>query len=113
MGGPARTSEGLIGEVERERGGALLDTRRIVGGLFLFYGLVLAALGLGGSDMKLSAGVVVLIAACLVGARALLRPLGSARQGAEAGADPEPSEERRFTRDERPVRAAGRIPPRR
>ena len=73
--------------MDREtRAANLFDIRRIIGGLFLVYGVILVVLGLGASDqdlhrahginVNLSVGISLLvIAACFIG-WALLRPLG-------------------------------------
>jgi len=72
---------------ERARRAAnLFDIRRIMGGLFLLYGVTLTVLGLGASDedleraagvnVNLLVGIVLLLmAACFI-AWALWRPLG-------------------------------------
>jgi hypothetical protein len=68
------------------RAANLFDIRRIIGGLFLVYGVILVVLGLGASDqdvhrahginVNLSVGISLLvISACFIG-WALLRPLG-------------------------------------
>jgi NADH:ubiquinone oxidoreductase subunit 4 (subunit M) len=74
---------------ERElRAANLFDIRRIIGGLFLLYGIVLLVLGLGASDadlrradgvnVNLLVGVVMIVMAALFIAWALWRPLGRA-----------------------------------
>ena len=65
----------------------LFDLRRIIGGLFLIYGLILVVLGLGESDasieksadvnVNLYAGLGMLAVAVLFIAWALLRPLSA------------------------------------
>jgi hypothetical protein len=117
----SRTGDELIDEAEEaedERGAGrdaraanLFDIRRIIGGLFLLYGLVLLVLGFGASDadirrahglnVNLAVGIALLIVACLFIAWALLRPLGRELEEAAADADDDESGERRFTRDER------------
>lgn len=68
------------------RAANLFDIRRIIGGLFLLYGVTLTVLGLGASDedlaradgvnVNLLVGIVLLVmAACFI-AWALWRPLG-------------------------------------
>ena len=72
---------------ERElRAATLFDIRRIIGGLFLLYGITLTVLGLGASDedlqraegvnVNLLVGITMLVMAALFIAWALWRPLG-------------------------------------
>jgi NADH:ubiquinone oxidoreductase subunit 4 (subunit M) len=72
---------------ERElRAATLFDIRRIIGGLFLLYGITLTVLGLGASDqdlrraegvnVNLLVGLTMLVMAALFIAWALWRPLG-------------------------------------
>jgi NADH:ubiquinone oxidoreductase subunit 4 (subunit M) len=74
---------------ERElRAATLFDIRRIIGGLFLLYGITLLILGLGASDadlrradgvnVNLLVGVVMIVMAAFFITWALLRPLGRA-----------------------------------
>ena len=68
------------------RAANLFDIRRIIGGLFLLYGVTLVVLGLGASDedlrraegvnLNLLVGVVMIVMAALFIAWALWRPLG-------------------------------------
>jgi hypothetical protein len=115
-----RTGDELIDEAEQaedERGGAraeraanLFDIRRIIGGLFLLYGVVLTVLGFDASEedlrrasgvnVNLGVGITLLIVASLFIAWALLRPLGRELEEAEAEAD-EARDEPRFEKDER------------
>jgi hypothetical protein len=79
------------------RAANLFDLRRIIGGLFLLYGVILTVVGLGDSDAEIAkaAGVHINLIAGLgmvaLGvfflAWALLRPLGEQLAEAEAGAD--------------------------
>jgi hypothetical protein len=113
-------------EAEDERGGAreeraanLFDIRRIIGGLFLLYGIVLTVLGFGASDadlrradgvnVNLAVGIALLIIASLFIAWALLRPLGRELEEAEAEAE-EARGERRFEKDERSSTGPSRLP---
>src|SRR4051794_26431243 len=74
----------------------LFDLRRIIGGLFLLYGVVLTIAGLGDSDaeiqkaagvhINLYAGLGMLALGGLFVAWALLRPLGRQLQEEEARA---------------------------
>jgi hypothetical protein len=68
------------------RAANLFDTRRIIGGLFLLYGITLLVLGLGASDddlrraegvnLNLLVGAIMIAMAALFIAWALWRPLG-------------------------------------
>lgn len=98
-------SDPLVQETEekgrREGGGRamqaanLFDLRRIIGGLFLAYGLLLTILGLtdsqaeidkaAGVNINLWAGLGMLAFGLFMIAWALLRPLGDELQEAEAG----------------------------
>jgi hypothetical protein len=72
---------------ERElRAATLFDIRRIIGGLFLLYGITLTVLGLGASDddiqraegvnVNLAVGLIMLAMAAMFIGWALWRPLG-------------------------------------
>ena len=72
---------------ERElRAATLFDIRRIIGGLFLLYGITLTVLGLGASDddlrraegvnVNLGVGLIMIAMAALFIGWALWRPLG-------------------------------------
>jgi hypothetical protein len=71
----------------------LFDLRRIIGGLFLLYGLILTITGIGDSDAEVSkaagvhvnlyAGLGMLLLGAFFVAWALLRPLGQQLQDAE------------------------------
>ena len=124
-----RTGDELIHQAEQaeeERGGAsderaanLFDIRRIIGGLFLLYGIVLTVMGFGASDadlrradgvnVNLGVGITLLIVASLFIAWALLRPLGRELEAAEAEAD-DAGAERRFEKDERSATGPARVP---
>ena len=81
------------------RAANLFDIRRIIGGLFLLYGIVLTVLGLGASDadlkradgvnVNLLVGICLLVMAASFIAWALWRPLGREleRVAAESGDD--------------------------
>jgi NADH:ubiquinone oxidoreductase subunit 4 (subunit M) len=81
------------------RAANLFDIRRIIGGLFLLYGITLTVLGLDTSDadlrraagvnVNLLVGIVLLVMAGLFIAWALWRPLGREleRAAAESGDD--------------------------
>jgi hypothetical protein len=124
-----RTGDELIDEAEQaedERGGTrearaanLFDIRRIIGGLFLLYGIVLTIMGFGASDadlrradgvnVNLGVGITLLIVAALFIAWALLRPLGRELEAAEAEAN-EARDERRADKDERSGGDAAPVP---
>ena len=81
----AEEAEGETGGRE-ERAANLFDIRRIIGGLFLLYGVVLFILGLGASDadvrraaginVNLWVGISLLVTAAFFITWALMRPLG-------------------------------------
>ena len=68
------------------RAATLFDIRRIIGGLFLLYGITLLVLGLGASDedlrraegvnVNLVVGITMIVMAALFIGWALWRPLG-------------------------------------
>jgi hypothetical protein len=76
-----------------ERAANLFDIRRIIGGLFALYGVVLVVLGLDVSDedlrradgvnVNLWVGIALLITAAIFIAWALWRPLGRELRRAE------------------------------
>ncbi len=125
-----RTGDELIDEAqeaEEERGGAreeraatLFDIRRIIGGLFLLYGVVLTVMGFGASDadiarahgiiVNLSVGIALLVIAAFFIAWALLRPLGRELRKAEGEDEDAEGDERRFSRDERSSTDRSRVP---
>jgi hypothetical protein len=86
-------------EAEEQTGGRearaanLFDIRRIIGGLFVVYGVILVVMGLGASEadkrradginVNLSVGIAVLLVAAFFIVWALLRPLGRQLQEAE------------------------------
>ena len=132
MASETRTGDELIDEAqeaEEERGGArkeraanLFDIRRIIGGLFLLYGVVLTVMGFGASDadldrahginVNLSVGIALLIIASLFIAWALWRPLGRELEDAEAEAT-ESDDERRFEKGERSTGRPAEVPEKR
>ena len=69
-----------------QRAADLFDIRRIIGGLFLLYGITLTVLGLGASDddlqraegvnVNLAVGLIMIVMAALFIGWALWRPLG-------------------------------------
>jgi hypothetical protein len=77
------------------RAAALFDLRRIIGGLFAVYGVILVILGLGASDaeidkaagwnLNLWTGVAMLIVAAIFVLWAFLRPLSEELDEAERG----------------------------
>ena len=76
-----------------ERAANLFDIRRIIGGLFVLYGVILVIMGLGASEadkrradginVNLSVGIALLVIAAFFIGWALLRPLGRQLQEAE------------------------------
>jgi hypothetical protein len=86
-------------EAEEQTGGRearaanLFDIRRIIGGLFVVYGVILVVMGLGASEadkrradginVNLSVGIAVLVVAAFFIVWALLRPLGRQLEEAE------------------------------
>jgi hypothetical protein len=99
----AGTTERPPDEVE-ERAARLFDLRRVIGGVFLLYGLVMTILGLTASDadiekaagvnINLWMGLAMLALGGLFWLWALTRPLGSDEPGGRPGGDGE-----RFRRD--------------
>ena len=86
-------------EAEEQTGGRearaanLFDIRRIIGGLFVVYGVILVVMGIGASEadkrradginVNLSVGIALLAMAAFFIVWALLRPLGRQLQEAE------------------------------
>jgi hypothetical protein len=86
-------------EAEEQTGGRearaanLFDIRRIIGGLFVVYGVILVVMGLGASEadkrradginVNLSVGIALLVVAFFFITWALLRPLGRELEEAE------------------------------
>jgi hypothetical protein len=130
MASDNRTGDALIDDAEQaedERGAArekraanLFDIRRIIGGLFVLYGVVLTVMGFGASDedirrahginVNLSVGIALLVIASFFIAWALLRPLGRELEEAEAEPDGDEPDERRFRHDERSSTDRPRVP---
>ena len=81
-----RDSEEVDAEAQR-RFADLFDLRRIIGGLFVVYGLVLLVLGIGASDqdidqaagvnVNLWMGIALLVVGAIFIAWALARPVGA------------------------------------
>jgi hypothetical protein len=80
------------------RAANLFDVRRLIGGLFVIYGVILVVLGLGESDasidksaginINLYAGLGMLVMGLLFVAWALLRPLSAELDSEESGGGP-------------------------
>ena len=80
------------------RAARLFDVRRLIGGLFVIYGVILVVLGLGESDasidksaginVNLYAGLGMLVLGLLFVAWALLRPLGEEPDSEESSGGP-------------------------
>jgi hypothetical protein len=98
-----RSEEAEIDAQRAARAANLFDIRRLIGGLFLIYSVILIVLGLGESDasidksaginINLYAGVGMLVMGALFVAWALIRPLsaeldeGSESPGGGSGGD--------------------------
>jgi hypothetical protein len=82
----AQSEEAEIDAQRAARAARLFDIRRLIGGLFLIYGVILVILGLGESqasiaksadiNINLYSGLGMLVLSILFIAWALLRPLG-------------------------------------
>jgi hypothetical protein len=82
----AESEEAEIDAKRAARAARLFDIRRLIGGLFLIYGVILVILGLGESDksiaksadinINLYSGLGMLVVSVLFIAWALMRPLG-------------------------------------
>jgi hypothetical protein len=96
-----QSEEAKIDAERAARAANLFDLRRLIGGLFIIYGVILTVLGLGESDasieksadinINLYAGLGMLVFGLLFLAWALMRPLseelGSDEAGGGAGDD--------------------------
>jgi hypothetical protein len=106
-----RTDDPLIGQTEKAKGSSrearaanLFDVRRLIGGLFAIYGVILTILGIGASEaekrkaaginLNLWVGIGMLIVAALFLLWAFTRPLANELgEGEDAdGADADASE---------------------
>ena len=101
---PATTSSRAEAEADTERAAKaarLFDIRRLIGGLFLIYGVILAILGLGESDASIAKSADINInlyagsacsssGACFI-TWALWRPLGEPDERVRAGAPAAPA----------------------
>src|SRR5215210_3403332 len=89
-------------EARQARAARLFDVRRLIGGLFVVYGVILVILGFGESDesiarsadinVNLWAGLGMLVLGLLFLAWAFLRPLGDDEVGEEGGTEATGSE---------------------
>ena len=89
----SKHEEAEIDAQRARRAANLFDLRRMIGGLFLIYGVILFILGLGASDaeidkaagwnLNLWVGVAMLITAAIFLAWAFARPLGDEIVGDE------------------------------
>jgi hypothetical protein len=116
--GPQTPSAGATYEEELRtaRIANRFDIRRIIGGLFLLYGVVFCILGLQASDagvrradginVGLWVGISLLVTAALFIAWALMRPLGASSKNELAPGDRFESD--RFLARARRVRSGGR-----
>ena len=97
----AQSEQAEIDARRAAKAARLFDIRRLIGGLFLIYGVILVVLGLGESDasieksagmnVNLWAGLGMLVLSALFIAWGLLRPLSAdpdlEQAGGEAGGD--------------------------
>jgi hypothetical protein len=91
----AQAEEAELEAGQAERAANLFDLRRIIGGLFVVYGVILIVLGLGADDaeidkaagwnLNLSVGIGLLVIAAIFLIWAFTRPLG--RQLEEVASD--------------------------
>src|SRR3954452_15498956 len=89
----AQSEQAEIDAQRAAKAARLFDIRRLIGGLFLIYGVILVVLGLGESDasiaksadinVNLYAGIGMLVMSAFFIAWALLRPLGEDEQASE------------------------------
>jgi hypothetical protein len=94
----AQSEQAEIDARRAAKAARLFDIRRLIGGLFLIYGLILVVLGLGESDasieksagmnVNLWAGLGMLVLSALFIAWALLRPLSADPDSEESGGEP-------------------------
>jgi hypothetical protein len=99
----AGKSEDAVDETRARRAANLFDLRRLIGGLFLIYGVILTVLGIGASDeeidkaaginLNLWVGLSLLAVGGLFLAWAFLRPLSD-----QLEEDEEPAEDDRTVR---------------
>ena len=93
-----RSEEAEIDAHRAARAANLFDIRRLIGGLFVIYGVILTVLGLGESDasiaksadinVNLYAGLGMLVVAVIFIAWALMRPLGEEEESESARSRP-------------------------
>jgi hypothetical protein len=93
-----QSEEAEIDAHRAARAARLFDVRRLIGGLFVIYGVILVVLGLGESDasidksaginVNLYAGIGMLVLGLLFVAWALLRPLGAEEESEEPSGGP-------------------------
>src|SRR3954469_7522978 len=91
----AQSEQAEIDAQRAAKAARLFDIRRLIGGLFLIYGVILVVLGLGESDasiaksadinVNLYAGIGMLVMSAFFIAWALLRPLGEDEESEPAG----------------------------
>jgi hypothetical protein len=89
----AQSEEAELDAHRAARAARLFDIRRLIGGLFLIYGVILVILGLGESDasiaksadinINLYSGLGMLILSILFITWALVRPLGEDEEGSD------------------------------
>jgi hypothetical protein len=88
-----KTEQAELDSERAAKAARLFDIRRLIGGLFLIYGVILTVLGLNESDasiaksadinVNLYAGLGMLVVAVLFIAWALMRPLGEDEPASE------------------------------
>jgi hypothetical protein len=91
----AQAEEAELDAERARRAATLFDLRRLIGGLFAIYGVILVILGLGASDaeidkaagwnLNLSTGIAMLVLAALFLIWAFVRPLADQLEEAEGG----------------------------
>ena len=111
----AQKEEAELDAHRSERAANLFDVRRIIGGLFAIYGLILTILGIGASDadidkaaginVNLWVGLAMLLVAAIFLAWAFMRPLS--RQLEKEEAEASEAESRRAGSDGEGARRAG------
>jgi hypothetical protein len=99
-----KTDEPEVDEARARRAANLFDLRRLIGGLFVLYGVILTVLGIGASDkeiekaaglnLNLWTGLSLLVVGALVLVWAFTRPLSD-----QLEEDEEPEEDKRHEPD--------------
>ena len=110
-----KTEETAVDEERARRAANLFDLRRLIGGLFLIYGVILTVLGIGASDedidkaagvnLNLWVGLSLLVVGALFLAWAFGRPLSD--QLDDDDEEEEPDEGQRLVRDDSETMSGG------